>query len=605
MKLLPAAVCSATLVVGTAIAQTTPPPILLVTDAIGLLQRQIPENVGRQIAVQVVRFDPDGDLLHDLAIRWDDGSITYGNAPEVMAAFMDWPVAAGGAPDASSMVRIPGAFALDGALPHDALLVASGTALRYLTYDPVSARSVPGATGFAALPVPASPAWQQVVMVETHATEAALWLFGVASNQQQVLVGQWTPAGIVEVGSFVAEGPVNQLLGVDFANDGALQIAVRTPSSLEFRTPTGALARPPIAAPTANHLGFLARLRNGGEQNVAWLVNSGYQWRLRVYDGDSQVQDELVVAPGILPPRFRPVGLGAVAWGGTCDALVIAQNTTETQLVLVKNGPVFQSAQAFLCPGITYPNDRCAPLFDDLNHDGQQDFTMVQSAQHRVQIRRDLQPPGQNSFEDGPGSTDILPAGAFLSEGPTGVLNATINLRVKVPPEYYQGVPGLEVHVVSWPQYVNDPGSSTGPNDPVGDADANWFFPLVGNTGNNYGPQPILPVLLPRTSDNWLPNEHQYLMIRFVRRESGIPIWSSPAQMMAFLAKEGNAPAFPDDLTYVYSISAPGEHEPVVVPGGNRNVGVILRPVSIDPPNSSLKVPNPGASATREPAGSW
>lgn len=605
MKLLPAAVCSATLIVGAAIAQTPPPSISLVTDTIGLLQRQIPANVGAPIAVQVVRFDPDGDLLHDLAIRWDDGAITYGNAPEVMAAFMDWPVEAGGAPDASSMVRIPAAFAMAGTLPHDALLVADGTALRYLTYDPVSARSSPGATGFAAAPVQASLAWQQVVLVETYATAAGLWVFGLAADLHQVLVGEWTPAGIIDVGSFVASGPVQQLLGVDFANDGALQIAVRTTASLEFRRPNGALVQPAIAAPTANHIGFLARLRNGGEQNVAWLVNSGFQWKLRVYDGEDQVQDEFVAAPGILPARFRPVGLGAVAWGGTCDALVIAQSTTELQLVLAKNGPVYLPAQAFVCPGMTYPNDRCPPLFDDLNHDGQQDFTMVQSAQHRVQIRRDLAPAGLNSFLDGPGGEDILPEGGFLSEGPTGVLNATINLRVKVPLAYYQAVPDLEVQVVSWPQYVNDPGSSGGQDEPVGDADANWFFPLVGNTGNNYGPQPILPVLLPRTTDNWVPNEHQYLMIRFVRRQSGIPIWTSPAHMMAFVAKEGGEPTFPEHLSYVYSISSPGEHEPVVVPGGNRNVGVILKPASIDPPNSSLKVPNSGASGTREPAGTW
>lgn len=605
MKLLPAAVCSATLVVSAAIAQTTPPSISLVTDAIGLLQRHFPDGVGAETAVQVVRFDPDGDLLHDLAIRWDGGAITYCNAPEVMAAFTNWPVAEGGAPDASSMVQIPAAFAMAGTLPHDALLVANGTALRYLTYDPVSARSIPGATGFAAAPVQASPAWQQVVMVETYASRAALWVFGLARDEQQVLVGEWTPAGIVEVGSFVAGGAVQQLLGVDFGNDGAVQIAVRTPASLEFRTPTGALARPPIAAPTANPIGFLARLRNGDELNVAWLVNSGFQWKLRVYDSDSELQDELVVAPGILPARFRPVGLGAVAWGGSCDALVIAQNTTEVQLVLAKNGPTFQAVQAFGCPGMTYPNDRCPPLFDDLNHDGQQDFTMVQSAQDRVQIRRNLAPPGGSFLVPGSGGVDILAGGAFLSEGPTGVLNATINLGVKVPLAYYETVPDLEVQVVSWPQYVSEPGLSTGVNDPVGDADANWYFPLVGNSGNIYGPQPILPVLLPRTTDNWLPKEHRYLMIRFVRRASGTLIWTSPAHMMAFVAKEGSAPAFPDDLTYLYSISTPGEHEPVVVPGGNRNVGVILRPASIDPPNSSLKVPNSGAGAQREPAGSW
>ena len=131
------------------------------------------------------------------------------------------------------------------------------------------------------------------------------------------------------------------------------------------------------------------------------------------------------------------------------------------------------------------------------------------------------------------------------------------------------------------------------------------FFPLVGSTGTNYGPQPILPVVLPRTTDNWVPNEHQYLMVRFVRRESGKPVWTSPAHMMAFVAKEGGEPVFPDHLTYVHSISSPGEHEPVVVPGGNRNVGVILKPGSINPPNSSLKVPNSGASGTREPAGNW
>lgn len=605
MKLLPAAVCSATLVVSAAFAQTQPASISLVTDSIGLIHRQIPGDVGRPIALQVVRFDPDGDLLHDLAIRWDDGSITYGNAPEVMAAFVDWPVSAGGAPEASSMVRIPGAFALDGTMPQDGLLVADGTALRYLTYDPVTARSIPGSTGFAAATVTANDAWQHVVMVETYEAGAGLWVFGLADDQQQVLVGEWTPTGIQNVGSFVAGGPVKQMLGVDFANDGALQIAVRTPASLEFYTPTGALARPAIAAPTANYIGFLARLRNGGEQNVAWLVNSGSQWRLRVYDGEDQMQDELVVAPGILPPRFRPVGLGAVAWGGASDALVIVQSTSELQLVLTRNGAAYQSAQAFVCPGMTYPNDRCAPLFDDLDNDGQQDFTMVQSAQHRVQIRRDLEPAGGSYLMQAASVGDILPEGGFLSEGPTGRLNATINLRVKVPQAYYQTVPGLEVQVVSWPQWVNDPGSSSGMNDPVGDADANWFFPLIGNTGINYGPQPILPVLLPRTTDNWVANEHQYLMIRFVRRVSGTLLWTSPAHMMAFVAKEGSAPEFPDELTYVHSISSPSGHEPVVVPGGNRNVGVILKPASINPPNSSLKVPNSGASGTREPAGNW
>ena len=64
----------------------------------------------------------------------------------------------------------------------------------------------------------------------------------------------------------------------------------------------------------------------------------------------------MVEAPGILPVRFRPVGLGAVAWGGASDALAQYEwpgnvrqlaNSVEAAVVRAAGAPALEQRHLF------------------------------------------------------------------------------------------------------------------------------------------------------------------------------------------------------------------------------------------------------------------
>ncbi len=564
---------------------------------------RIPTELGAGNASRMVDFDPDGDLLHDLAILWSSGEVTYGHAPEVMSAFVACPV-----PPAVDIERIPAVYAMADTTAHDGLLVATGDLLLYLTYDPDQARTAPATRGFTVSPVVAGAAWQQAVHIVAAVVGESCWIAALAADRLTVSVGRWTPTGIVDTGTFVAGDMVRQLLFVDPDHSLVAQLAVRTDSTLEFRETTGAAVCAPIAATTASWMGQIAKVDVGAQQHVAWLARTGLEWELRVHHRATQLQCSPISVPEHVPPRFRPIGLHGVPTGnGGPDALVLSQNTTPWQLQLTRSpAGIYEPRVVFEVPDMTYPVDRCAPLLHDLDNDGRTDYTIVLSSQHCVQIDRRMPvppPPGAESLPPFESEPDLLPVDCFMSQSLGGQIDDTIELRLQVPGDYL-GIEGLEAQVVAWPHRIADPTSTVEVNPPVEEAKPNVFYDLASSSGTVIE-RPVLKLTLTPEDAPWEANDHYYFMVRFVVRTQDEIAWSSPAAVYAFVTPASWVSVPSATLNYVRTIVEPQDPPRVVVRGTNRNVGVILKPLRVNPPNSSVKVPNSGSSTVGPTVGSW
>lgn len=590
MKYLPASVAIAPFLLCSLLGQTPIEPVL-VASSTSQVRRDIPPELSAGNARRLVRFDPDGDLLHDLAILWSSGEVTYGNAPEVMTAFVRCPL-----PLAKDIERVPAAHAMTGTTGHDGLLVATGASLVYLTYDPELARVSPATDGFTVSPVVADGGWQVAVGLVTRVIGGTCWIAALDDERHDVLVGRWTPNGIVDTVAFTASSVVQEMVFLNLDNTPTPQIALRTQAALEFWETTGVPVCPPVAAPVPLSVGAIAVVRDGGQEHIAWLSYSGTQWLLRLQHGANELDaPEPVSVEGYVPTRFRPIGLHSIPGNGGPDVLVLSQNTTPWQIMMTKApGGVYKPHLVFEAPGISYPADTCAPLLHDMNNDEQPDYTIVLDSQHCVQIDLNLPTPplgGVQILALAGGPPDLLPVECRMSQSNGGPEDDTIDLRVEVP-SAHMSRPLLEAQVVAWPHRITDPTSTSLNNPPVGAAQANLMFDL--SPQGTLLDRPLLKVTLMPVDAPWEANDHYYLMLRFVERSQGAIVWSSPATMVAFVAHDGTGVVNPEMLNYVHEIIVPQNPPTVPVRGNNRNVGVILKALRVNPPNSTIKVPNSG-----------
>jgi len=582
---------------------------ILVTTPLRQIRRMFPNGFGDGAgvtAVRVLSFDPDGDMLHDLAILWSSGELTFAYAPEVMSAFVDCPVPS---PTPTGIARIPAAAALPNTSGCDGLLVSNGVALQYMTFDPDLARNSP-ATGFTLAPVTASAAWQHVVKVEVFMVGTTCWVLGLEANT--IHVGVWSANGIVDSGTASAGASVQQMLVVE-VHPGLLQVVARTQAGLEMWDVLGQAACLPIPAPTSGAIGALTSLHDGPVQKLAWVVQSSNHFLLRVFTGTALQQETVISDTNYMPDRFRPISIGAMALdtSGT-DALVLDQNSTAWQLVLTKNSNGdYKPSCAFQFPGITYPSDTCPAILDDINNDAAADCTTVLANPRCVQIETGLPIAVKHTLlqepivNDGP---DMLPVNCFMSQsaGPNGRSDDTIGLRLQVPSQYAPAM-NLQAQVVAWPQYVAFP---DGGNDGFGaglmGAGYNLLFPLAGSNGVLITPRPILPTWLlsdyPLFDGNWNRQHEYYFLVRLIKLDGSTVAWSSPAQMVGFVANSGlDLP----QTQFMDSISSTGGYGFDSATGGNRNTGIIRKPMQIDPPNNTVKVPDPGQANPGTTGGEW
>ncbi|MGE3172462.1 MAG: hypothetical protein AB7O97_07520 [Planctomycetota bacterium] len=595
---------------GCLLAQTAPIVPILTGSPI---QRAIPPGLGGGSIREVTAFDPEADLLRDLAIRWSNGDVTLCHAPEVLSSFAAAPVQG-----IDDLARLPAAAAAANGLgARDALLVADGTALFALVYDPDAYGSPTNPTGFVATPVASTAAWQQVVRIEVRHAEGICWLLGLAADRITVHIGMLQGGAVTAVGIAVAGDVVQDTLLLERGDDGLPMVAVRTNTGLELRSPGGYLLCPPIAAPTHGALGTMCSLEAGGGQQLAWVAQDGSDWRLRVYAGTLQQQDEPMVIAGPTPTRFHPITLGAIPLTGSDDdGLVLHHDTSTTQTVFVREaGGHYAMAGALTFPGVTYGVDGGRAAFADFDHDDEIDLAAALDSQRVVQIARIPNPLIAEA--GGPsGSTiaiDLLPTDCLFTsshlQGGTGT-NDIVRLLVGIPGDLPVALEDLEVHVVAWPQVVHCPtGACGGTGDPFdyeppGVPVANAVFDLKDPVTGQYLTTPIFDLQLPEPpGGDWSPEQHHYFMLRLIQRsQSGALVWSSPAQMVGLLAGTSLPPPV---HAFMNSISVPTAHPVIQVGGGeNRNVGVIHKPIRIDPPPSSVKPPPPPAAAG-SPSGSW
>jgi hypothetical protein len=566
---------------------------------LGEIRRVIPEGLGSGSALRVLRFDPDGDHLNDLAILWSSGEVVFSYAPEVLPAFVVCP-----GTGVTGLAVVPGAASLPIA-GGDCLLEANGTSLAFVVFDPEVARSGIS-NGFQLLPVIAPEAWQHVVRVETRLVGTTCWLLGLASDGRTLRIGAIGPSGIAEVGAAVATGTVHQMQFAD--HEGQLLVSARTQSGLEVFTLDGVVASATIAAATPTALGGMTMLNDGGTRRLAWLTLAGSSWRLQIYQDSLLQQDSMISAPAYVPNRFRATGLGAMAVDGSTDALVIAQDSTEWQIVLMKGDDgAYAPSCAFQSSDTTYLVDECEALLDDMNNDNSADFTTVLTSARAVQIERGLPGAVNHALGRGPLPIDtpdfLTDTVCSMTDSTPGVhIDDEIDLHFEVPAEY-GSMPNLLAQIVAWPQTVLSPGSAPYLAGPMDQAKVNVVFDLTAD--GSLSDRPVLPLVLPVDNGGiWSPQNIWFFMVRLIQRDSNNKItWSSPAQMVGFMAQNGTGQL---PTAYLDSISSPSGHGQVAVQGGNRNVGVIKKPDHIDPPNSTLTVPvPPPAGPARLPAGSW
>jgi hypothetical protein len=593
------------LVVSTAAQIPIDPVLVKPTEGLDLIQRPIAAGIGVGNALRVVRYDPDGDLLHDLAVLWSSGEVDHCHAPEVMTSIVPCPVSG-----ATDIARIPGSRALGGSA-NDGLLVATATGLAYLAYESDEALAP---TGFVQSSVPAPSEWQSVVRLEVEERGGVCWIAGVAGDDQTVLVGTWGWAGITTVGSFTASGTVRQMLFLN-AWSGEPQVVVRTASTIEFHELSGAPLAAPVVAPASSPFGGIARLVDGGGDRVAWLAYADTHWLLEVWRLDAsagpvQEASTALGTPGYLLPRFRPLGLARLPVLGGRDALVLTQNTGMWQGIYARA----EGSQAFVpsswveMPGLAYPIDRCPPIVEDMDNDGERDLVTVLTTAHRVQIDRalpDVAAEGIASLQDG----DATEVGPILEVTcPMAATDDEIELRVEIPGGW--SIPdGLEIQVTAWPHRIDDPTTVDEPSQVVGDAEVNAFWRPYTEGSSVLVQKPRVPLVLDSAELPWSPHNHYYLMLRFVVRTGNTLTQAFPARfgvLVVGLEPPTTSSAWIDSasLNYAKSISTPNE-PPFVFTGNNRNVGVILTPPRISPPNSTIKPPASPPGPSSAVSGGW
>jgi len=574
------------------------------------IHRVIPADLGSGSIQRIVKFDPDADLLHDLAILWSGGVLALCYSPEVLPSFAAAPVSG-----VTDMARVPAAAALAANMgPRDLLLLANGTSLSRLGYDPAFIANPGNPAGVFTLPVNSSPAWQSVVRLEVcyDAASSNCWVVGLASDLVTVRIGKLVVGELSLTSSVVAAAPVKEMLMMARGNGGQPQVVARTTQGIQMWTPAGAVLGT-FAAPTAGPLGAICCLGNGTLQRLAWVALDGIHWRLRIYDAAVLHQDVQLVIAGSAPERFRLVNIGAMRLdGGLPDALVVYQNTTVYQTVLMSDtAGDYVPAYTLEFQEVTGNIDNCPALFDDMNNDGRADLTAALQSHHCVKIQGIMPKvfplPGGSSAMGPPDAIDFDLLPHECSFGWSGMMEEEddiIQLYAEVPVDYAQA--NLLAHVVTWHQFVADPRGGGSTSGPFGYEDVqirtNDLFNLQPSTGALT--RPILEVDLPLQGLSWIPQHHYYFMLRLIRRNtSGAIIWTSPVQITGLIA----GPHLEmEDRNFMHSICAPSPPGNIEIHGGtNRAPGVFLKPFTMDPPPSSVKVPSPPSGTPTTPNNSW
>lgn len=602
----PLPILSALLSTATLGAQISVGQPILQTQTLQQIRRLLPAELGGGSAQRAIRFDPDGDLLHDVAMLWSGGQVVFSYAPEIMSAFVALPIV-----NATGIARVPAASLPAPIGDGDHLLVATAGGLFGVRFRALAVGSTAEPTGFSMTPIAAAPHWHQVSTVETYWDGSDCWVFGVEGDQLTVRIGLLVHGGIVDVGGTVAAAPVRQVLPVVEAGANPFTIVARTDAGLEFWNGAGGTATPPLAADTASPLGGITAVHQGGDKRLAWLMQSGCHWRLSIVSHGVVLQTVPVAAPPAVPGRFRPTGLYAITLPSGDDALVVGQNTTVHQLVLTVDSQtgIWQPTCSFAFTGMTANVDDCPPIVEDFNNDGHVDYATVLTSQHALQIDTGLPIVIANAVHGAPlvaDTVDLLPHACTLS---AGVLpDDTLTLYAAIP-FAYATTPNLFVQVVAWPQTVQQPAGGTGGYlpQPITGASRHLLFPVSDQTGLS----PMLPIRLDDPANGaWSPTRHYYFLVRLVSKVDGVVISASPAQFVAMVANFGSAPTYPGTLNYLASISTYGPGGGgggggVGVQGSNRNVGVVQKPDRIDPPNTTLKPPAPGQASPGAASGQW
>lgn len=569
------------------------------------LRRQIPANLGSGEAVRLVAFDADSDLITDFAIKWSSGEVTFAYAPETLGSFVAAPTS-----DVRDICRIPRAFAPSAVPGRDALLVADAAGLGCLSLAP----NAPG--NLQRLPVVAPTAWHASLRLETHVANQQCLVLGLSPDRRELRVGAWNAGSITHLGAVATTQDIQQFLVVDFLQNGNPCIAARTTHSLEVWT----LAGTPLfssAAPTAHTSGALVSYRDGGMENLAWACVHGPTWRLRTFQGPNPLQDTQITyesASESLPPRFRMVGISATNLGSSSvDSLLLHQNTRPWHVVMTKDAAgQFVSTGAVEAPDTTLNVDNCPSLCLDLDHDGVMDVASVLTSQHCLQFQLGMTTTVQTqtapAAPTGP-ATDYLPQPCELVASVNGstVLDV-LRLPVRVP-STLQTTANLGVQVVAWPQHVGNPGGPVFNASPVGAPVQNIVFP-VPSTGGINSLQIVLPLPLPVVGP-WTPHDQYYYMVRVLQFGAPLvvgtsppdPVWTSTPQMVGMVAREPFRLAEDDD--FMLSISSPSPPPDVRVRAEPREVGIMLKPLRISPPASTLVVPAAGQGTVVVDGGIW
>lgn len=567
----------------------------------------IPAELGAGSALRCLTFDPDADLLHDVAMLWSNGDVVFSYAPEILAAFVRLPVTG-----ATAIARVPNAVPQPVGAFGDRLLVATSSGLQMLSFDHSQLGSVASPSGFVATPVTAPASWQSVLRLDTYWDGGNCWLLAIDSGLQSVRFGKLVGGQVLHMGSATTTSPVRQLLAVDYDGTGVPTFVARTSAGLQSFDATGAAVSPTLLADTVGPFGGLAVVRQLGQVRLAWLAQIGQNWRLRTCRHGAVLHTFDIPELGPVPARFRPTGIAALATESGDDAVLVGQNSTESQLVLAWDSVTGQyaSAYTFAVDGVTPNVDNCPPLVAELTNDGRPDFATVLTSQRRLHIstglRIGLGP--QVAGEPGPGEEppveegmDLLPEACELTS--TTFANDTMNFHAVIPGGVWPA--GLHVQVVAWSQTVLDPSNSTGNGfqpQVLDDLVRNHLYPV---TVDLEGLQPRLVMQLsdPQSGD-WSPTRHYYFMLRLVTKVGNSYGWASPAQFVGFIAARTST-ELSNSTGYFESISQGSGDTVPVTASENRNVGVMLKPDRISPPTGVLKPPAPGAASVQPTPQNW
>lgn len=534
--------------------------------------RSIPPAFGTGEVKRIVAFDCDADLVQDFAVLWSGGQVILTYAIENIGAM--WPCQVDQARD---VTRIAAPFAPPQATGGDGLLVADAAGLGFLYFGPGPAGTY-NTMLRTSLGVP-SLSWHASTKLESYVLgdNQACYLAALDPNSHTIRIGDIGGGSIHGLTEVTANATVQQMLFVDFLQNGVLHLVARTNAGLQVWDLAGNLV---VTAPatTPHWNGAICTVRNGTETEVAWAAVTSSNWNLRrVYQSASGIAatagSPIAVLPG-QPLRFRVVGLSALpVASSTQDGLLLEQNTFAASLRLVRDdmGSVDAADDVFVTqaevptPAFTPNTDNCASVVVDTNRDGAAEIATVRSQPLTFTIAAATSTQPYPSFNlIGSESRIVRTSGSVhLSLGIT--MPSTYGTHTNLPT-----TPNMAVQVTAWPQKIGAPHDGSKLNIPAflpsqcGTATNNAYYlwPL-GSTARNF------TVNLGLDPADWQAGKAQaYLSVRLVQFTSApqgtVPkpiAWASETQMIG-LSAQGSEP-------FMIAVCADPVWETMTVPHGD------------------------------------